>query len=72
MPPEVERLFWGDNLKELSWQKHKKYIIQTILDKGNEKAVNWLFQRVEKSEIKSQLNHYLLSPKSRNFWEIWL
>lgn len=71
-PPEVTRLFWGDDLSKLDWQNHQKYIIQTILDKGDEKAVRWLFQKIDKTKLKSQLDQLSLSPKSKNFWKLYL
>ena len=71
-PPEVKRLFWGDNLDRLSFSEHKDYIISTVLEKGDEKAVKWLFQQVSTNEIKSNLDAYKLSPKSKNFWKIYL
>jgi len=26
LPSSVQKYFWGDNLEELSWSKHKNYI----------------------------------------------
>ncbi len=34
-PPEVRKLFWGDSLTELDWEKNQDYIVQTILEKGD-------------------------------------
>ena len=43
IPDSVARYFWGDNLKDLSWVSHQKYMIETILENGDEHAVRWLF-----------------------------
>lgn len=72
LPKCVRKYFWGDNLSQLNWQKHQKYIIQTILNKGDVKAINWLLQKVDKKELKKQLPSFHLDPKSKNFWKLYL
>jgi len=69
---QAQRYFWGDDLNELQWPKHKKYIIQTLLDKGNKQALQWLFTKTSRSEIKDLLPSLKLTPKSDNFWRIYL
>jgi len=72
MPNFVTKYFWGDNLSELAWEKHKKYITETLLNRGSSRALNWLFGRVEKKELASNLQKYKLNPKSANFWKLYL
>lgn len=72
VPKFVAKYFWGDNLNELKWQIHKKYVIQTILDKGDEKAIKWLFKKVDDKEVHDMLPDLKLSDRSRNFWETYL
>lgn len=72
LPNYVTKYFWGDDISKLSWTKHKKYIIQTLLDKGDIKSLRWLLKRVRKSELKSLLPELNLQPKSNNFWSIYL
>lgn len=71
-PPSVSKYFWGDNLKELDLQNHKRYIIQTILENGNRESLNWLFSTYEKPLIRQLLSGLKLSRKSANFWNIYL
>lgn len=71
-PPEVKRLFWGDDLSQLSWAEHADYITATILEKGDIEAVRWLFRKVNKEQVVSNLDNYHLTPKSANFWKIYL
>jgi hypothetical protein len=71
-PTQLHSYFWGDNLAELDWYKHKKYIIQTLLDKGNSDALKWLFKNTSREELKNLLPQLKLQPKSSNFWEIYL
>lgn len=72
LPKNLYKYFWGDDLSELSWQKHQKYITQTLLEKGDREAANWLLTSVDKSKLLAQLPKLKLSPKSRNFWNIYL
>ncbi len=71
-PSNIKKYFWGDNLQELSWPKHKKYIIQTLLDKGDKSALKWLFAQTSKQKVKSYLPQLKLNKKSANFWSTYL
>ena len=71
-PSQIKKYFWGDNLAGLDWTKHKKYIIQTLLDKGDEEAVKWLFTKVNRNEIQKLLPTLKLRSKSANFWQLYL
>jgi hypothetical protein len=72
MPNQVKKYFWGDDLGQLNWNDHKKYIIQTLLDKGDSKSVSWLLKQAPKREILNILPSLKLSPRSYNFWKIYL
>lgn len=72
IPPYVQQYFWGDNLQDLSWNVHKRYIMQTLLDKGDTKAISWLFEQTTKENIRRSLSSLRLSQKSYNFWNIYL
>ncbi len=72
IPPQVTKYFWGDDLDDLSWEKHRKYIIQTILDKGDRCAVEWLLNRADKKELAQILPSLKLSQLSANFWHNYL
>lgn len=72
LPDQVTQYFWGDSLMELAWEKHKNYIIQTLLEKADFQALQWLFQQTNQAEILSLLPSLRLSPKSANFWKVYL
>lgn len=72
LPDYVTKYFWGDDLSELSWEKHQRYVTETILNRGDAEAVKWLFQKVDKASLASSLNSYKLNPKSANFWKVYL
>lgn len=72
LPATIAIYFWGDNLSDLDTQKHKTYIIQTLLEKGDRRALAWLFAIYGKSTIKTVLSKCRLSKKSAHFWQTYL
>lgn len=72
IPSQVQKYFWGDNLDELSWKKHQKYITQTLLDKGDSDALKWLFDQASLTDIKNMIPKMKMSSKSKNFWQLYL
>lgn len=72
LPPHVLRYFWGDDLAQLQNGTSEKYIVQTILERGDQKAVHWLFETFDKARIKQYLPHMQLSKKSEHFWNLYL
>jgi len=72
LPATLKKYFWGDDLKDLKWPNHKKYIVQTLLEKGNISAVRWLFSHVDRNQVAFMLPQLRLSKKSLNFWKIYL
>ena len=72
LPDYVTRYFWGDDLSQLSLENNESYIIQTILDIGDQQAVKWLLSTVNQSSIKEKLPQLKLTPLSANFWNIYL
>jgi hypothetical protein len=72
LPTSLEKYFWGDNLSDIKWPNHRKYIIQTLLERGNSRAIEWLFDNVSKVQIMQMLPKLRLSQKSSNFWKMYL
>lgn len=72
IPPQVSKYFWGDDLSQLNWNDHQEYIVQTLLEKADKEAIGWLFNQTTPKKIQEMLPHLKMSPKSRNFWEIYL
>jgi hypothetical protein len=72
IPDYILKYFWGDNLNELDLQKNKIYIVQTLLEKGDQKAINWLFSNLDSIEVKKTLSSLRLSKKSEHFWNFYL
>jgi len=72
IPGFISQYFWGDDLSQLHLEKNKKYIIETILEKGDKDAIHWLFSKFDKKTVAEFLPELKLSKKSANFWEVYL
>ena len=66
-------LFWDTDSSRLDLQQNKEYIIERVLELGDEKAVSWLVSRYPRSEIKKGLAaRRRVSPHSANYWSLVL
>jgi hypothetical protein len=73
VPMELRRFFWDVDPAGLDPSRHKAYIIERILEFGDEKAVRWLFEAYTRDDVAAILgSSRSLSMKSRNFWRIRL
>ncbi|KKS38261.1 MAG: hypothetical protein A3G49_02365 [Candidatus Sungbacteria bacterium RIFCSPLOWO2_12_FULL_41_11] len=71
LPPFLHKYFWDVDFKKLDSKADGQYIIERILEYGDEKAVNWLKKNIERRFIVSVLkNCRSLSPQSANFWAV--
>jgi hypothetical protein len=65
--------FWDSDLARLDLQENKEYIIERVLDLGDDKAVRWLFSNYPRSDIEEVLAaSRRISRKSSNYWSIIL
>lgn len=73
VPEEFYYLFWDTNPKSIDLKKNARYIIERVLEIGSLNALQWV-QRlyptrliIETLEVSRKI-----TPKSKNFWTIWL
>ena len=71
LPPYVTQYFWGDDISQLNLKKNQQYIVETLLEKGDSKALHWLFSNVDKKIILNFLPKLRLNKKSERFWNIY-
>ena len=65
----LKKYFWDTDFKNIDPEKHKTYVIERILEYGDEKSASWLTRRYAKKDIKRVLEKSRkISPKSRQFW----
>ena len=62
-------LFWDVDPKTIDPKKHARYIIERILDFGNEGELRWLARRYSRRLIKETIRKSrVLDPKSKSLW----
>ena len=73
LPGTVQKYFWDCDIKELSLEEHRHFIIERILNFGDDDAVRWLLDHTKPASIKNVVQHGRnLSEKTRNFWNIMM
>ena len=65
-----QELFWDVEPKTIDPKKHAKYIIERIVDFGNDKEAKWLYYHyphslINRTVIKSRSIH----PQSKALWQ---
>ena len=66
-------LFWDTDPKNIDTKENARYIIERILDLGNDKEVKWLYRRYNKALIKKVVaRSRSLMPETRNLWNLLL
>lgn len=53
LPENFQVFFWDTNINRINPETHKFYIIERLLNEGNEKTLAWLFTTYDLEEIKA-------------------
>jgi len=70
LPKFLKKYFWDIDFPELDKKNHAPFIIERILEYGDEKAVKWMKNSFDLAEIRSVIyKSKNLSKKSANFWQ---
>ena len=66
-----QTLFWDVNPKTIDPHKHAKYVIERIMDFGNDQEVHLMWHYYPKKQLKQvAVTSRSLLPRSRNFWKL--
>ena len=71
LPFFLKKYFWDVDFPKLQKTSYPQFIIERILEYGDEKAAKWLRSNFDSREIKEVL--YVsknISRKSANFWQL--
>lgn len=69
LPVFFKPYFWDVDFSTLDPSEKPSFIIKRTLDRGNSKALKWLFNYYPKEKIKDAvISGRDLSPKTANFW----
>ena len=68
-----QALFWDTNPKSLDVKENAQYIIERILDFGNDEEVKWLYHFYDKALLKNiVIKSRALMPETKNLWTLIL
>lgn len=66
-----QSLFWDTDSAKLDSKKNAKYIIERIMDFGNDQEVHWMREHYSKSFIAEVCNNSkVLHPSSKTLWTL--
>jgi hypothetical protein len=69
-PLTVKNLFWEYNTTEINLNKHKPFVVERILEKGNFESIKWLFKLYSISDIRKTIAQSSnISQKTLDFWQ---
>jgi len=73
LPDFLKKYFWDVDFTSLEARKSSKYIIERILEFGDDEAVRWMVKNFSIEAIKDVVcSTRGLSLKSANFWAVVL
>lgn len=68
-----QALFWDTNPDKIDPEGNAQYIIERVLDFGNDGEVKWLYHFYDTSRIKDVVTKSRsLMPKTKNLWTLLL
>ena len=71
---QKQSLFWDVDLKSLNSKEHASYIIERVLDFGDDDDIRWLFSTYPKAMMKETLGNTrsAIHAKSKALWNLVL
>lgn len=69
IPKFLKKYFWDVDFSKLDKKNYSQFIIERILEYGDERAIKWMRENFKLNQIKNILQRSKnLSRKSANFW----
>lgn len=70
IPQDLRLLFWDVDFKQLEPSKHKEFIIERVLNMGDELSIAWLWKIYNRNIILETVCHSRkLSRKTARCWQ---
>ncbi len=71
LPAFLKKYFWDVDFSELDKEDYPQFVIERILEYGDQKAIKWMKENFKLNEIKKVIcQSKNLSLRSANFWRI--
>ncbi|MDP2967236.1 MAG: hypothetical protein Q8N87_02405 [bacterium] len=69
IPKSLKKYFWDVDFSKLDKKNYSQFIIERILEYGDERAIKWMRENFKLNQIKNVLQQSKnISRKSANFW----
>ena len=70
LPDYLKVFFWDVELGKLELNQHRYFIISRILNEGNDRALDWLFDQYDRETIKNAVKvRRNLTLKTARCWQ---
>lgn len=71
LPLFLKKYFWDVDFSKLDKKTYTSFIIERILEEGDEKAVNWLKKSYALALLRKTLaSSRRISQRSANYWQL--
>ena len=68
-----QSLFWDTDVKNIDIEKNAQYVIERVLDFGDDKEVKWIWNFYGKKMLKSVVTKSrCLRPRTKTLWTLIL
>lgn len=72
LPVQLHKYFWDTDISSINRSKSSLFVIQRLLDKGDDKAIRWIRKKFSPTQIKQALTKLRgFNPKVGNFWALF-
>jgi hypothetical protein len=73
LPPFLKRFFWEVNFGDISLPRHETYVIERLLEYGNDDAIRWVKKTFPSETIAMVVRKSrVLSRNTANLWSLVL
>ena len=71
LPDFLRSLFWEVDFSDVQLKNHKRYVIERILDYGDDESVRWLRRNVVPKDIAEVVkSSRVISPNTAALWAL--
>jgi hypothetical protein len=72
IPTELDWLFWDVDPRTIEIDRHRDYVLERIMTRGNWLAMRWLIDHVDQADLAEFLHRRgeRLTPRDRAFWSL--